>query len=111
MLKQPQVSFHGMDASAALTAEIHGKIADLERSAPALQSCRVVVDAPHRHQVHGRLYRVMIHAALPGRELVVDMPGEGKRSHEDPFVAVRDAFFALRRQLQEAMRERHARSA
>lgn len=110
MIKEPQVSFHGMDASEALTADIHARVADLDRLMP-LHSCRVVVDAPHRHHTQGRIYRVMIHAAVPGRELVVDKPGEGNRSHEDPFVAVRDAFSAVRRQLQDVRRERQQRTA
>jgi len=94
-----QVSFKGIEASEALAADIQDKIDHLERMAPALAGCRVIVEAPHKKKHHGFLYRVVIHATLSGRELVVGGTHDEDHAHEDPYVAVRDAFAALRRQL------------
>ncbi len=58
-------------------------------------SCRVAVEAPHRHKQKGLLYNVRIDITVPGGELVVK-----REPNEDVYVAIRDAFDAARRQLQ-----------
>lgn len=113
MIKRLQVVFKGMAPSPALTADIEERIEQLERAAPTLRSCRVVIDAPHRHHARGRTFRVVIDVTLPGGALVVDGNGGDGRAHEDPYIAVRDAFVAVRRRLRDVVeqgRER-ARSA
>jgi len=95
------VSFKHMDASEALTSDVLAKIARLERVAPEMTRCRVVIEAPHHKKLHGRTYRVVIRAQLRAEELVVGKAAE-LPAHEDPYVAVRDAFAAMRRRLEAA---------
>jgi cold shock CspA family protein/ribosome-associated translation inhibitor RaiA len=62
-------------------------------------SCRVVLELPARHQRKGKQYAVRIDLKVPGGELAVT------REHdEDLQVAVRDAFDAARRRLEDYAR-------
>ena len=96
-----QISFRGMEASPAVEAKIRERVDKLAQQDPGIVSCRVVVEEPHRHHHQGRLFHVRVDLTLPGAELVVNRePGE-HHAHEDVFVAVRDAFDAMRRQVQD----------
>jgi hypothetical protein len=70
-----------------------------------ITSCRVVIEAPHRHHKHGNLYRVRIALSVPQRELVVDRDQGNQPEHADLHVAIRDGFKALRRQLEDYVRD------
>ena len=64
-------------------------------------SCRVLIEAPHRHHQQGRLYRVRIEIGVPGEHIVVGRSPDEDSAHADPHVAVRDAFRAAKRQLED----------
>jgi cold shock CspA family protein len=54
-----------------------------------------------RHQ-QGELFDVRIHIVMPSHEdVVVDRNPPADHAHEDPYVAIRDAFNAARRRLQD----------
>ena len=91
--------------STALEALIRRKAAWLERFHDRIVSCHVTVEAPHRHHHRGRQYIAHIRLTVPGGEIVVSHDARGK-GHEDPYVAVRDAFDAARRQLEDFARVR-----
>lgn len=101
-----QVTFRNLDRSPALEADIAEKAAKLEHLFDALISCRVVVEAGHKHHQQGNLFGVSIQVSVPGRELVVSRNPRGDQAHEDAYVAVRDAFDAMRRQLEDVARVR-----
>ena len=94
-----QVVFHGMAPSPALEAQARDKAAKLERFSADIIACRVDVDEAHKHQQQGRLSGVRIHLTLPGEELTVD-----RVEHEDAYVALRDAFDSMRRQIEDRVR-------
>ena len=100
-----EISFRNMDRSEALAAGIRAKVEKLEEFFDRITSCRVVVEAPHRSHHQGNLYRVRIQLHVPNRELVVGRESHDAREHEDPYVAVRDAFDAARRQLDDYVDE------
>lgn len=100
-----QITFRGMETSEAVEARIREKAAKLENFHDRITSCKVVVEAPHRRHQKGKLYSVSIDLTVPGGELVVSSEKRFHRSHEDVYVAVRDAFSAMRRQLEEFARE------
>lgn len=97
----PQIVFHGLERSDALEAAVHDKAAHLERLSGDIVSCRVVVDLEQKHKHQGHPFGVRVDLTLPGRELVVD-----RVQHEDVYVALRDAFDAMKRQLEDAVRQR-----
>ncbi len=99
-----QVTFRNMDRSDAVEARIQEKVDKLERYFGRLISCNVVVEASHRQHHKGNLYDVKIHLAVPGKDLVVNRAGPKNHAHEDVYVAVRDAFDAASRQLEDHAR-------
>lgn len=96
-----EVNFRNMDPSPAVEARIREKAAKLERFNDRIIGCTVVVEAPHRHHHKGKLYSVHIDISVPGKDLVVDRAKPLDHSHEDVYVAVRDAFNAAVRRLED----------
>lgn len=94
-----QVNYRDMERSDALDTRIRDKAAKLEEFHPHLISCRVVVEERHRHQHQGRQFTVSIELRVPGHELVIN-----RDHHEDVYVAVRDAFDAAGRKLEDIAR-------
>ncbi len=99
-----QVSFRHMDHSDAVEADIREKAAKLEQFHHQLISCRVVVEPAHKHKHKGNLYQVHIDVRVPGKEIVVSREPDLNHAHEDPYVSIRDAFDAVRRQLDDYSR-------
>jgi ribosomal subunit interface protein len=95
-----QITFHGMDASDAVEVSVRDKVDHLERFSAGIMSCRVAIDLLQKHRHQGRPYGVRIDLTIPGRELVVD-----RVENEDVYVAVRDAFDDMKRQLEDAVRQ------
>ena len=104
-----QISFRGMDPSPALEQRIRELDRHLERFDDRITSCHVVVRAPHKHQQHGRLYEVRIEIRAPGDDLFVNREGAQNHAHEDVLVAIRDAFRAAERALEDRARLRDHR--
>jgi len=104
-----QISFRNMDRSDAVEAKAREKAAKLEAFFDHITSCRVVVEAPERRHHKGKLFHVRIELGVPGKELVVSRHPKGKHAHEDVYVALRDAFDAARRQLEDYVRKSDGR--
>lgn len=101
-MKQPvHIQFHGMEASDALEASAREHAHKLESFAPDIMACRVGIDLEQKHKHQGRPYSVRIDLTLPGHELVVN-----RVQDEDVFVALRDAFDNMKRQLEDVVRKR-----
>jgi len=98
-----QISFHDMPVSPALEALIREKAAKLEQFHPNMTACRVVVDKPHNHSQQGEQFSVTVDVTVPGANLVVNHV-----RNEDANVAVRDAFLAARRQVEDHVKRKQA---
>ena len=106
METEPHIAFEGMPPSDFISTRIHDEIARLERFFGRITSCRVVVERPQHRRRHGDLYSVSVHLSLPGgREVVASRNPDADHAHEDAGVAIRDAFSAARRQLQDEARK------
>lgn len=127
------VTFRNMPRSAAIETNIREKAAKLEEFYDGIMAGRVMVEAPHRHHHKGKAYQVRIYLTVPGGELVVNrapkhldaarlMPSETSErdlveshepsrhgAHEDVYVAIRDAFNAAGRKLQDYARRRRGK--
>jgi ribosomal subunit interface protein len=101
-----EIRFDNMMHSPAVETAVRERVAKLERFMPQVVSCRVTVRAPHKHHRQGNLYGVTIDLRFPGGEAVASRDTAEHHSHEDVYVALRDAFKALRRQLQERAQRR-----
>ena len=100
-----QVTFRHMEPSAALADRIRELAARLDRYSAHVMSCHVTVEAPHQHQQQGQLYEVHIDVRVPRGEIVARREHRARPGHEDVYVALRDAFRAVRRQLEDYERE------
>lgn len=100
-----QITFRNMDHSEAVAARVRERAEKLEKFFDHLTSCRVVVEAPERRHHKGKLYHVRIELGVPGPELVVSRHPGDEHAHEDVYVAIRDAFDAARRRLEDYVRK------
>lgn len=105
------ITWEHMTASEALERRIEREAAALEKTFGRIISCRVFVEGPSGKRRHGGQYGVRVKLELPGHgELVASRNPAQASEHEDAYVAVRDAFQALRRQLREHARKRRPAS-
>jgi ribosomal subunit interface protein len=99
-----QITIRDVPRSEALEAHIREKAAKLEEFHPRIVSCRVTVEELRKHHHQGRHFRVRIDVRVPGHQELV-----ANRDHdEDVYVALRDAFDNVARQLEEVVREQRA---
>jgi len=101
-----QISFRDMAPSPAIEARIREKAARLERFFDRIIGCRVIVEEKNRHQRKGKLYNVRVEVTVPGKDVFVGHVGPQDHAHEDVYVAIRDAFDAVRRRLEDYERRR-----
>src|SRR5512140_1175679 len=94
-----KITMRHMSQSEALEARIRSKVAKLEELYPNVTGCTVTIEEQRRHQQQGRWFNVRVVVRVPERELVVN------RDHdEDAYVALRDAFDAVKRRLDDFAR-------
>lgn len=99
-----QISFRGMEASPSIEAQVRRRADELVQFSDRISACKVMLEAAHRHQRQGRIYHVRVDLSVPGGPLVVNRESGEDHAHEDLHVAIRDAFDAARRRLQDRMR-------
>ncbi len=119
-----QVAFRGLSPSDALDADIRERAAWLERFYAGIVRCRVLVEVPHRHRQGGRHFHVRLEVTVPGGSPIVvshapsrhgalkGVEDEEARKETEiesvqryARVAVREAFDAMRRRLEDFARE------
>jgi cold shock CspA family protein len=129
-----QVTFRNMPASEAIESNIREKTAKLSALYDGVMSCRVIVEAPHQHHHKGKAYQVRIDLTVPGGEVIVNRGSKRLKAaklrspelmdkqlvehhepskhaaHEDVYVAIRDAFSAAGRKLQDYVRRRRGKA-
>lgn len=93
-----------MTHSDAVEAKIRERAEGLDKYYENIMSCRVVMEPAHKHKHKGNLYQVRIHLTVPGEELTVTREPDEHQAHEDIYVSIRDAFDAMRRQLEDYAR-------
>jgi ribosome-associated translation inhibitor RaiA len=91
-----EIAFKGMESSEAVDQRVRKEIEKLQPD--GIQRCHVTVESPHRHSNKGNDYSVRVHISVPGDEIIVNHERHDG-THEDVYVAIRDAFLAANRQL------------
>ncbi|MGJ0427586.1 HPF/RaiA family ribosome-associated protein [Methylobacter sp.] len=99
-----QITFRGIPHSEAVEARIREKVAKLDRFHSHIMSCRVAVESEHQHHHQGNQYHIRVDITTPRKELVISREHHDKQAHEDIYVAIRDAFRAAVRQLEDYAR-------
>jgi ribosomal subunit interface protein len=96
-----QISLRGLKRSDAILEAIRERAGRLEHFHDRIMSCRVVVELGSLHKHQGRQFSVHIDLKVPGSEIAVT------HEHAEDFqVALRKAFDAARRKLEDTARER-----
>jgi cold shock CspA family protein len=132
VIKMPlQITFKNMAPSEVIEAHIREAALKLDSFYDEIMGCRVLVETPHQHHRKGKQYHVRIDLTVPGGELVIkraprritdkplryqnapdDVELQESREpskyavHDDIQLAIRDAFDAARRKLQDYARRR-----
>jgi len=99
-----QITFRNIPPSKAIEIAIRERSGKLDRFSDLIMGCRVVVEARHCRHHQGKLYHVRIDLTVPGDEIMVSREPALHHTHEDIYVAVRDAFDAARRRLEDYAR-------
>ena len=118
-----QISFRNMDTSPAVEERIREEVGKLGEFCNRIMGCRVMSEMPHRHRGSGKRFHIRVYLTVPDGEIVAsnepslhssmqssDVEERGKQQetaamHKDIYVAIRDAFKAARRQLQDYVRQ------
>jgi cold shock CspA family protein/ribosome-associated translation inhibitor RaiA len=116
-----QITFRNMDSSPAVEARIREEVEKLSEFYDRIIGCHVMVEIPHQHRQRGKRFHIRIDLTVPGGEIVVKHEPSLRDSlqlterrkkeleiatpHKDIYVAIRDAFKAARRQLQDYARK------
>lgn len=95
------IIFDSVDRSDALEDRIRKRAEKLQRHYSDILSCEVRVAAVDRRHHQGGAYRVNINVHIPNRQFVVSHDPGDQDQHDDPYVAVRDAFDAIQRQMED----------
>jgi ribosomal subunit interface protein len=95
-----ELSTRRITLSPALEADLRKRATKLERHFDRITSCRIAVERPSNHHNEGGPYRVRLDITVPGSELVAN------KEAEDLNTAIREAFDAAERQVEEFSRRR-----
>ena len=95
-----EIHFHGIEKSEAVEQRVLDKVAKLEKHFGRMTRCRVVLEAPHRNPQKPKVFQIKIEISLPRRQpIVVCHEREGSHAHEELPLAIREAFEAALRKV------------
>ncbi len=99
-----KITFRGLDPSDAVRAKIEERVGRLERFHTRITGCRVVVETADKHRHKGHLYCVRVDVVVPRGEVATNRAPTKSQEHQDVYVAIRDAFDATERRLEDHVR-------
>jgi ribosomal subunit interface protein len=91
-----EIAIRDIENTAAIESRIRKKAEKLTRFYDRIIHCKVVVEEVQKHKHQGKLFKVTIEVDIPGKTLIAN-----KNTNEDLYVAMRDAFAAITRQLED----------
>jgi ribosome-associated translation inhibitor RaiA len=94
----PHITYRHMPHSAVLDEKILELSRKLQELHPRITSIHVIVDELDRNKEQGRLFEARLDVKAPHAEIVAN-----HQRHQDPYVAMRDAFDAVMRQITETI--------
>jgi ribosome-associated translation inhibitor RaiA len=97
-----EINVAGMEPSEAVEAKIRQRALGLERYSRRIGRCEVWLKTEHGHHRKGPFYAVRVRLTVPNEEILVDF----QPAQDDVYVAIRQAFDAARRELEDAERGR-----
>jgi cold shock CspA family protein len=104
-----QVAFRNIDPSPSIETKVRAAARKLARFHSRITTCRVVVSAPEKQHHRERLFMVRISLAVPGGTIWINRGSHVKLAHTDVYVAIRDAFNAAVRRLEDFVRRQESK--
>ena len=102
MVENVEIVFEHVEPSDALRERVNEEMEKLSRLNGHIASSRVVISRPHHHHHKGNPFEVRIMLKIPGqKDVIVNHEPADNDSHDDPYIALRDAFRAASRQLRD----------
>jgi ribosome-associated translation inhibitor RaiA len=96
-----QISCEHSELTETVRAAIGHEAERLEEHQHHITGCRVAVVAPSAKHYQGAVYRINISVTIPPHEnIVVSHQPNDDRGHEHVLVSIKDAFAAVRRQIE-----------
>ena len=100
-----EITFRDIEKSDAVETRVRDWVDKLERVYDRITRCEVTIGQPHHRHRKGNAFSVTIRLTVPGGEVVSSHDPGPDGAHEDVYVALRDAFLASRRQLEDHVRK------
>ena len=101
-----KITFRDIDPSPAIEADIRKHAEKLGEFDDRIHWCNVSVEAEGKHQRKGRHYKIVINLGLPGKTITANRAGPRNEARSDIYVAIRDSFSAIGRQVEDHARVR-----
>ena len=100
------ITFQNSEPSEAIRSEVEKQAKRLEKFHGRITSCHVTVIAPTMKRRHGDLFKIDICVGMPNhKDILVSKAHGDAPEHEHVMVAIKDAFAAAQRQIEDAARE------
>ena len=100
------ITFENSEPSEAIRSEVEKQAKRLEKFHDRITSCSVAVIAPQTRHRKGGLFKIDIRISMPEhRNILVTKTHDDAPEHEHVTVAIKDAFGAAQRQIEDAVRE------
>jgi hypothetical protein len=96
-----QITFRHMPPSRMFEERIRELAGKLEKFSARITSCHVVVERPHQKSAQGDLFDVHVSVCVPGNVIIVRRSHSADPEHANAWIALRDAFNATKRSLQD----------
>jgi cold shock CspA family protein len=101
-----EITFQHCEPSEEVRSAIANQVQRLEKFSHRVTSCQVVVVGPQTRHRRGDLFNVDVRIAMPDhKDVVVDKRHGDAPEHEHVLVAIKDAFDAAVRQVEDAVRD------
>jgi cold shock CspA family protein len=100
MQRPLKITARDFTLNAGVEQQIRDKIAALERYCDRISGCEVTVEGNVRHHRRGGPFKVRVRLTVPRGEIEVN-----RHADDDLAVAIRDAFDAARRRVEDHVRE------
>lgn len=92
------ITVRDIENTQAIDSKIRDKAEKLSQFFDRIIRCRVVVESPQKNKHQGKEFQVNIEVDVPGKVLMVN---NHSHRNEDLYVAIRDSFNAMKRQLED----------
>jgi ribosome-associated translation inhibitor RaiA len=101
-----EIAFQNSEPSEAVRSEVARLAKRLEKFSDRITSCKVTVVVPQTRHRHGDLFKIDIRIAMPDhKDIIVNKTHGDAHEHEHVLVAIKDAFSAAQRQIEDCARE------